>query len=199
MNVALNMAYGIARTQRAAIKNTLSQGTGFEATLSDAVDSKAAEGVNELHSTKDCGTGEVDTAYSETQKQGGSEKPSCSFYKSADYNEADPVIVAKMYTGDSDDATTREIHINDVNLSNADYYETVAYGIYLEQKGEISNMHELMTAYSIAERREQNSFSTDGRDVTGAIFKMVNESYDGGNYSQYMDYLNLLNTIKGRT
>lgn len=197
MNVALNMAYNIARSQRTAVKNTLAQGNEFKASLTSASDSRSAAGVNELHSSKDCGSGEVYSGYAVARKQGDSEKPSCNFYKPADYNEADPVIIARMYPGDGEDAVTREIHIKDVNLSNADYYETFAYGMYLEQNGEINSMHGLMTAHSIAEG--SGSSSTDGRDVTGAIIRMVNESYDGGNYTQYMDYLNLLNAVKGRT
>ncbi|MCR5402748.1 MAG: hypothetical protein K6E91_02895 [Butyrivibrio sp.] len=199
MNVALNMAYSVAKSQRTAIKHTLSAGNDFERTLTGATDAKASAGVNELHSSKDCAPGEVYSGYAVARKQGDSEKPSCNFYKPADYNDADPVIIAKMYPGDEEDAVTREIHINDVNLSNADYYETFAYGMYLQQKGEISSVHGLMTAHSVAAGGEQSGSDLNGRDVTGAIIKMVNESYDAGDYSQYMDYLKLLNAVKGRT
>lgn len=200
MNVALNLAYNIANSQRQGTSTRLSEEKDFGQTMSEAVDSSDNNNTaaHELHSAKDCEPGEVYTGYAIARSQGNDDKMPCNFYKPSDYNEEDPVIIARMYPWDGSDPIVREIHINDVSLSNADYYDTFAYGIYLEQKGEISNMSTLLTAHGIAGEGAGIGAESNERDVMGAIIKMVDESYDAGNYQQYMDYLNLLNSVKGK-
>ncbi len=197
MNVALNLGYNIANSQRLGTSRYLSESKNFGQTLSEAVDSSDNMSANELHSAKDCEPGEVYTGYAIARSQGDDDKMPCNFYTPADNNEEDPGIIARMYPWDGSDPIDREIHINDISLSNADYYDTFAYGIYLEQKGEISNMRTLLTAHGIA-GEGVSSAGSNQRDVMGAIIKMVDESYDAGNYQQYMDYLNLLNSVKGK-
>ena len=151
-----------------------------------------------FHSKEDCGVGETYLNCSLSGNAGDPNNMPCNFYKPADYNEEDPVYIARLYPWDGSESIVKEIHLKDVDLTHANEIETFAYGIYLKDKGEIANLNDILTAYDHA----QGNVSSDTRsqfdkvDVISAIREYMEAGLKQGYYNQYVDYLALFNAIE---
>lgn len=197
MSMAVNAVYNRMQTQQASIQRPKSKGGDFTQAVKRAVDSYEFCGVSEFHSAKDCAADEIYFGYAVAGEPGNDTELPCNFHKPVDYNEEDPVIIARMYPWDGTEAIVREIHVNDVNLSSADYYDTFAYGIYLEEKGEIPNMNDLLIAYDLAHDNSssENDGMFDKADVICAIEEFMKAGLEQGYYKQYLDFLQLYNVV----
>lgn len=197
MSMAVNAVYNRMQIQHASIQKPKSKGSDFTQAVKGAVDSYRFCGVSEFHSTKDCATDEIYFGYAIAGETGNDTELPCNFYKPVDYNEEDPVIIARMYPWDGSEAIVREIHIKDVNLSSADYYDTFAYGIYLKEKGEIPYLNDLLTAYDLAHDNSssENDGMLDKADVISAIEEFMKAGLEQGYYKQYLDFMQLFNVI----
>lgn len=153
------------------------------------------QGYSEFHPVDDCEPGEVYTGYASAGAVGDENKLPANFYYPSDYNEDDPVIIARLYPWDGSDAAVKEIHLKDVDLSSADYYETFAYGIYLEKKGVHNGLNDILAAYDLASDRTIGGTSFETVDVIGSINNLMNEGYNNGRIEQYLSYKKLMDII----
>ena len=155
-----------------------------------------------FHSKEDCGVGETYLNCALSGSEGDPNNLPCNFYKPADYNEEDPVYIARLYPWDGSESIVKEIHLKDVDLTHADKIETFAYGIYLEDKGEIANLNDILTAYDHAHDNAHDNasdgakFNLDKVDVISAIRDFMEAGLNQGYYNQYVDFLALLNAVE---
>lgn len=151
-----------------------------------------------FHSKEDCGVGETYLNCALSGSEGDPNNLPCNFYKSADYNEDDPVYIARLYPWDGSESIVKEIHLKDVDLTHADKIETFAYGIYLKDKGEIVNIDDILIAYDHAYFNAYDSTNShlDKVDIVSAIREFMEAGFNQGYYKQYVDFLALLNAIE---
>lgn len=198
MSISLNAAYNSTQFYNKTITSFYNR-QGVNQTISKSSDSYQFCGVSEFHSMNDHSAEEVQIkgGYAVAGEPGNDTELPCNFYKPIDYNEEDPVIIARMYPWDGSEDIVREIHVKDVDLSSADYYDTFAYGIYLTEKGEIPNMNDILIAYDMA--HDNSSSADDGMfdkaDVISAIEEFMKAGLEQGYYKQYLDFLQLFNVI----
>lgn len=153
------------------------------------------QGYSEFHPAYECEPGELYTGYATAGAVGDDTFLPANFYYPSDYNEDDPVIIARLYPWDGSDAAVKEIHLKDVDLSSADYYETFAYGIYLEKKGVHNGLDDMLAAYDLASDRTIGGTSFETVDVIGSIINLMNEGYNNGRIEQYLSYKKLMDII----
>lgn len=151
-----------------------------------------------FHSKEDCGVGETYLNCALSGSEGDPNNLPCNFYKPADYNEDDPVYIARVYPWDGSESIVKEIHLKDVDLTHANEIETFAYGIYLKDKGEIANLNDILTAYDHAHDNalSDTKSNLDKVDVISAIREYMEAGLKQGYYNQYVDYLALFNAIE---
>lgn len=151
-----------------------------------------------FHSKEDCGVGETYLNCAFSGSEGDPNNLPCNFYKPADYNEEDPVYIARLYPWDGSESIVKEIHLKDVDLTHANEIETFAYGIYLKDKGEIANLNDILTAYDHAHDNalSDTKSNLDKVDVISAIREYMEAGLKQGYYNQYVDYLALFNAIE---
>jgi hypothetical protein len=151
-----------------------------------------------FHSKEDCGVGETYLNCAFSGSEGDPNNLPCNFYKPADYNEDDPVYIARVYPWDGSESIVKEIHLKDVDLTHANEIETFAYGIYLKDKGEIANLNDILTAYDHAHDNalSDTKSNLDKVDVISAIREYMEAGLKQGYYNQYVDYLALFNAIE---
>lgn len=202
MSMAVNAVYNRMQIQQAQVQRPKSKGSDITQAVKGAVDSYRFCGVSEFHSMKDCAADEIDFGYAIAGLQGDDNQLPCNFYKRADYNDEDPVIIARMYPWDGSDPIVREIHVKEVDLSNADYYDTFACGIYLKEKGQIQYIGDILLPYELAEEEQQEGY-WDGKvdsfakyDVLKALDNFIKESFETGRYKQYMEFKHLQEAIE---
>ena len=196
MNVAFNPGINYGTMYR---PNTNKPKSKMEATTSLPQTSYYKDPIPSVfHSKDDCGVGETYLNCALSGSEGDPNNLPCNFYKPADYNEDDPVYIARLYPWDGSESIVKEIHLKDVDLTHADKIETFAYGIYLEDKGEIANLNDILTAYDQAHFNAQSDTKSnlDKVDVISAIKEFMQAGLKQGFYSQYVDYLSLFNAIE---
>ena len=124
----------------------------------------------------------------------------CKFYKPSNYSEEDPVYIAKIYPWDGSDPIIREIHLNNINFSNIDEYETFAYGIYLKKQGKIPWLNDILTAYDQANYQlSDDSSSFNKVNIIQSIKEDMNEGLKNRYYEQYLRYKSLFNLLTKQT
>ncbi len=151
-----------------------------------------------FHSKDDCSVGETYLNCALAGREGDPNNLPCNFYKPADYNEDDPVYIARLYPWDGSESIVKEIHLKDVDLTHANEIEAFAYGIYLKDKGEITNLDDILTAYHHAHDNASDGAKSnlDKVDVISAIRDFMEAGLNQGYYNQYVDFLALLNAIE---
>jgi len=128
---------------------------------------------------------------------GNPAKPYCQFYKPVNYSDDDPIYVAKLYPWDDSEPIIREIHLNDLDSSHMDKYETFAYGIHLKEQGKIPYLNDILIAYDHANDNTSNNNSNSNKvNIIDSIKEFMNEGLKHGYYEQYMHYLSLFNILK---
>ena len=151
-----------------------------------------------FHSKEDYGVGETYLNCALSGSEGDPNNLPCNFYKPADYNEDDPVYIARLYPWDGSESIVKEIHLKDVDLTHANKIETFAYGIYLKDKGEIANLDDILTAYDHAHDNASpcTKSNLNKVDVIRAIREFMEAGLNQGYFNQYVDYLSLFNGIE---
>ena len=196
MNVAFNSGISYGTTYRPTINKPVSK---KEAPISLPQTSYYMDPIPSVfHSKEDCGVGETYLDCALSGREGDPNNLPCNFYKPADYNEEDPVYIARLYPWDGSETIVKEIHLKDVDLTHANKIETFAYGIYLKDKGEIANLDDILTAYDYAHDNASagTKSNLDKVDVISAIREFMEAGLKQGYYNQYVDFLALFNAIE---
>lgn len=196
MNVAFNPGINYGTTYR---PNTSKPASKKEAPISLPQTSYHVDSTPMVfHSKDDCGVGETYLNCALSGSAGDPNNMPCNFYKPVDYNEDDPVYIARLYPWDGSESIVKEIHLKDVDLTHANEIETFAYGIYLKDKGEIANLNDILTAYDHAHDNalSDTKSNLDKVDVISAIREYMEAGLKQGYYNQYVDYLALFNAIE---